>query len=885
MSTATEQGKQTEDQFRFIYGERPEEIGERELPEDSKVSSRVADFKQQYLETMRSMDMEFGYWYTRTWDELAGEPFMIRRGKALRKGFESLHPMIRPGELLPIGRSRYIRGASLNFWTNNRVVDTLEEDFKNFEENSEEANLVNVIFNATGGGNVTQSTGHVLSIAHSYGLRREEFPITKWMAQYWAKNSSVETCPVWAVHHPEYDKFNALKRAVMSHADMEFGARHGRNIVGFQIALQYGFLGMVDMALEEADACMREGDIEGFNFELAVAEVTQGIIAWVRNYGKEAARLATFEPNPQYKAELEMFADMFQWIAEKPARTFREAIEVCHIVHQGVMMEILGSGYSPGRMDQILYPYYLKDKAEGILTDEDVLEILEMQRIKYTEIEILTSVATKAALGGSTFNHIALGGLTPDGRSAENELSFLFLQAAIDCQTTQPTLSILYDGCLSERFLLKGIESTKTGSGMPAWINNRVGIEYCLQTFQDEGITMEDARSWALGGCLEAQPGAVINGRISGGSYSSTGVAFLNLPKILELVLFEGRDPRMGHQVMEPLKIETFEDIYEGYKKYLVEIQRLFCEMYNLRARAAHTIDSSVWYSAITADCIKNHRGMDQGGCRYNRTMTAWVCGWVNVVNSLASLKKNVFEEKNFTLDELKDAMLHNFGYVSALETGNFAMSSQVKCEENEEWDRIKSLCLAAPKFGNDDDYVDGIYTDLIEYWRDEVRKIKDFNGNYWTPDLLSVATHGALGQADIADPAGRLAGVTLADGSQSPNPGTDLNGPYAVLASGLKITHSDYMNTQLNMKLHPASVQGLEGSRKMLNLIRSYLDGGAMHVQFNVIDSRVLEDAQERPENYRDLLVRVAGFTQYWVELSKPIQDEIIVRTEYEEV
>lgn len=871
--------------MKFTYGERPEEIARREKP--TGMTPRVEQFLAEYYDTKRSMDMEFTYWYTRTFAALEGEKFIIRRAKALRAGYSSVHPMIRPGELLPMGKSRYVRGAALAMWTNNRLVDTLDDDFKKFEAEKEEANLEAVCYSATGGGNVTESVGHVLSIANSYGLRKEEYPIVKWMSQYWAKKATIDVCPVWANYHPEYQKFYKLKRSVMNHADVEFGVRHGRNTVGFQLALQYGFGGMIEQAKEEAKVCMEEGDVEGYTFELAIIEVLSGVQDWIRNYSKEAARLAAIEKNPQYKAELEQHAEGLAWIAEKPARTFREAIQTCHICHTAILMEILGSGFSPGRMDQILYPYYLKDKEEGRITDDEVLEIFMMQRIKYTEIELISSVATKAALGGSTFNHVAVGGLTPDGRAAENELSYLIIEAAMRCQTTQPTLSFFYDGKISEGLMLKAIESNKTGSGMPAWISNRCGIDYCMTTFAKEGITIEDARSFMLGGCLEVQPGAVINGRVSAGSYSSTGVAFLNLPKILEFVLFDGQDPRLGEQVMgaPTNSYDTFEGVYQQYKDYLYEIQKLYCEMYNIRASAAFQCDTPLFFSAITADCIKKHRSMDMGGCRYMRTVTAWVCGFVNVVNSLASIKKNVYDEKNFTMDELKDALLNNFGYVNAIETKNFAMTGQVKAVDNEAWDRIHYLCSAAPKFGNDDDYVDWFYTDLVEYWRDMVNTIKDMNGNYYVPDLLSVSTHGALGQADIADPAGRLAGVTLADGSQSPYPGTDLNGPYAVFGSALKINHADYMNTQLNMKIHPASVKGEQGSRKLLDLARRYLDGGAMHIQFNIVDSRLLEDAQANPQNYRDLLVRVAGFTQYWVEVAKPIQDEIIARTEYEEV
>ena len=237
------------------------------------------------------------------------------------------------------------------------------------------------------------------------------------------------------------------------------------------------------------------------------------------------------------------------------------------------------------------------------------------------------------------------------------------------------------------------------------------------------------------------------------------------------------------------------------------------------------------------------------------------------------------------THDELKDALLHNFGYVSALQTHNFSMMEQEKEVSNPDWERIYALCMRAPKYGNDDPYVDQIYVDVADCFVKSTEEITDVFGHKWCASMLSVGTHGPLGQADIASADGRLAGVTLADGGQSPYPGTDQNGPYAVLRSATVIDHTNYKNTQLNMKLHPASIKGLNGSIKMLDMIKAFMNNGGYHIQFNVVDSRMLKDAQANPDNYRDLLVRVAGFTQYWCEVSKPIQDELIARTEYEEV
>ena len=402
-----------------------------------------------------------------------------------------------------------------------------------------------------------------------------------------------------------------------------------------------------------------------------------------------------------------------------------------------------------------------------------------------------------------------------------------------------------------------------------------------------EGITLEDARAWSIGGCLEIQPGAVYDNKIGAGSYSSSGINFINVPKILELVLFDGVDPRTNVRVFPATgkKYETFDELMDTFKAYFGKVIQIFEETYNMKVSATFELDQPLLFSALSADCIEKGADIDHAGSRYNRCFTTWITGQVNTANSLASIKKNVFDDNAFTLDELKDVLLNNFGFISALDTGNFSMMEQTKKVSDPDWERIHALCMRAPKFGNDDAYVDDIYLQVADCFLESVEAITDVFGNKWCASMLSVGTHGPLGQADIASADGRLAGVTLADGGQSPYPGTDQNGPYAVLSSATVIDHTNFKNTQLNMKLHPASIKGNMGSAKMLDMIRSFMDNGGFHIQFNVVDSRMLKDAQDNPNNYRDLLVRVAGFTQYWCEVSKPIQDELIARTEYEEV
>ncbi|TDA65621.1 MAG: MFS transporter [Clostridia bacterium] len=867
----------------FQYGKVPKEVTDREIRKEP--SKRAKKLRDDYLNAKISLDIEFPYWYTRKWIEEEGQHPLIRRALALKCGFEHLTPMIRAGELLVMQKTRYIRGAFVMPWTANRYPLSIEERMEHEAEEASKMSLEEVVVLAKGGGNVTQSAGNVLSISGRFGIRREEFPMLVEVCRYWKNKSSEDTCFMWAAMHPKYDQYLNMKKAVLMHVDLEYSLRHGRNVVNYQLPLQIGFKGMIDACTEKINANIKEGNADKIAFWKATIIVIEGVQAWIRNYAKEAKRLAAKEKNVKQKQEFEEIAGRLEWIAENPPRTFIEALQLCWTCHIAVVNELQISGLSPGRLGQVLYPFWKQDIKEGRITREQTLEILECMRVKFTEIEIAQSVGTIGLTGGSTFNNLCIGGVNPDGTSAENELEELIIESAMTCATPQPTLTVLYDGKLSEKFLLKAIECNKIGTGYPAWVNNRVAMEYLMKTFKDEGITLEDARAWTIGGCLEIQPGALVNGRLGAGSYSSTGVGFINMPKVLELVLWDGVDPRTKVRVFPPhgSKLETYEELYRAWQQYFYEVVTVFEEMYNLKAAAMFNIDNPIFYSALMADCIEKGLDMDRGGCRYNRTLTTWITGQVNLANSLASIKKNVYEERNFTLDELKNALINNFGYRSALETSQFSLLDQKR--ETDEWARIHSLCVNAPKYGNDDPYVDEIYKDVIEYWRDVVPQVKDVFGRPWVPCQLSVASHGPLGQACIASADGRLAGLTLADAAQSPYPGTDLNGPYAVLNSAVIIDHSDYQNTQLNLKVHPSCIKGTQGSRKLLELIKAYMDKGGYHIQFNVVDTRMLRDAQDHPENYRDLLVRVAGFTAYWVELSKPIQDEIIARTEYGEI
>lgn len=405
-----------------------------------------------------------------------------------------------------------------------------------------------------------------------------------------------------------------------------------------------------------------------------------------------------------------------------------------------------------------------------------------------------------------------------------------------------------------------------------------------------------DARAWCLGGCLESDPGCFLpleyNGKvtmITGGTSPTcgTGIHFTGLPKVLELVLTNGVDKRTGKQVFPPhnKKLETFDELLDQRKEYLDISNRIVNKVNNIQMDVWRKYNMPAVNSLLKPDCFKKGQHIGNCGARYNACINFESCGTITFINSLASLKKNVYDTKKYTLEEMTDAMLHNFGFRTAYDTGVFSPDYRESTDDAQKYAAIFADCINAPKYGNADPYADQLLRDYHTYLLHYLPTLESFFGKPEYLCQISVSTHGPQGFITLATADGRLAGTTYSDGSISAAPGTDKNGVYALFESATVYDHSQNQNAQMNLKLHPSSVQGVQGTRKLLELVRTYMRKGGFHVQFNVVSSDTLKEAQKTPDQYRDLMVRVAGFTQYWCEIGKPIQDEVIYRTEYEEV
>jgi len=878
------------------YGKKPEgDILNRE--EKPAPTPRIALARQAYFDTKSSASVEFPYWYTRRWEELEGEVAIIRRAEALKAGFSHLTPTVFPGELLAMRKASYLRGSYPMPWLSEAFFLSKEDDLYKEAQKAGKASADEVTTMGQGGGNVTQSVGNVISIAGKFGLRKEEMPVLIKTAKKWFNKSVDDVGHKYEQLVPQYSTKEEIMRAVICMFDSGYTLPQGREVMNYYYPLQYGIEGIKRICLEKRDQSAGYPGMDRLYFYQAVSTMLEGLQTWILNYAAEARFMASLEAEAQQKEEYLDIAERLEWLSENKPRGFHDALQLVWIFHVAVLNEDAISGLSPGRLGQVLYPYWKQDTDKGILSRARSIELLECMRMKFTELDCFASMGVVGGvLSGNTFNNLCIGGLDKQGESAANELEMLILESAMSCDTPQPTLSLLFDEKLPEEFLLKGIACTKIGTGYPAWVNNRVAMEFLLNNFGQEGMQPEEARAWAIGGCLETSAGSwmplEIDGTthyIPGGSAPATsvGVHFISLPKVLEAVLFDGLDQRTGRRVYPAhgSKLESYDEIWRIFKTYFSLTVEVLTLTNNIQHDIWGKVSPSIINSMLKPDCLEVGKDISNQGCRYNRTFNVEICGGVNLVNSLASIRKNVFEDKKMSLTELKAGLAANFGYISALETGAYSLIEQQKTTTYLDWLRIHKLCLDAPKFGNDDAYVDSIFKEWQQWFSTMCENYRSLYDKPMYSCQISVSTHAPMGAVTIATPDGRLCGTTFADGSVSAYPGSDKNGPYALFNSATCYNHALSQNSQLNMKIHPSVVGGREGSRKFLEMIKAYLRKGAFHAQFNVVDSRMLKDAQKNPDNYRGLMVRVAGFTQYWVELGKQIQDEVIARTEYEQL
>ena len=628
----------------------------------------------------------------------------------------------------------------------------------------------------------------------------------------------------------------------------------------YEKVLKRGFKGIKEEALAKLAALDPFSPVDNMEkkpFLEAMVVACDAITIWAKRHAFMAGEMAKIEKNPKRKIELQEIADRCAWVPENPARNFREAVQSQWFVQMFSRMEQkTGTIISNGRMDQYFYPFYKKDIEEGRLTDEETLEIMECMWVSMAQFIDLYISPTGGAFneGYAHWEAVTIGGQTPDGRDATNELSYLFLQSKREFPLHYPDLAARIHGRAPARFLYEVAETIKEGSGFPKLINDEEVVPLLLA----KGACFEDAYDYAVSGCAEC--------RMPNRDTYTSPCAYINFPAALEMTMYNGKMRLHGDEVIslqtgDPRNFKTWEEFWNSYmKQHLNFLKHAFIQQHiiiNLRSKHFAWPLGSALHDLCMENCKDIHQPVIEGGIDlgYFEFM-----GYGTVVDSLAVIKKLVYEDKKISMDDLIKAMEANF----------------------EGKEAIRQMVMNAPKFGNNDEYADAIAKQLDRECLQFTKKYSKELGVHLDLRLVPFTSHVPFGKVVSASPNGRKAYSPLADGS-SASQGADVNGPTAVLISNYATKNYDFRERAarlLNIKLTPACVAGDEGTEKLVSFIKTWSDLRLWHLQFNVINKETLVAAKKDPEKYRGLIVRIAGYSAYFTDLSPDLQDDLIART-----
>ncbi len=575
------------------------------------------------------------------------------------------------------------------------------------------------------------------------------------------------------------------------------------------------------------------------------------VVAFSHRYAAKANQMAKIESNPERKAELAKIAENCLRVPEKPASTFYEALQSFWFLQLLPQIYDNGVSISPGRFDQYMYPYYSADITAGRLSKIQAQELIEALWVKFTEpIKIYRAADAAFHAGYPMGQNLCVGGIGPDGMDAANDLSYRCLEAHSHMLLMQPNFTARLHLTTPHEFLMKVCEAIKLGNGMPQITNDEVVIP----ALTGIGISLGEARDYVPIGCVETAPPNVW-GRLNGG--------YLNLAKIVELAMSNGvcriSGQQVGPKTGNPREFKGFEEIVTAFRKQIEYAIEKLVTWDNLIDRAHAEYMPTPFTSVMVGDCILNGRDVTEGGARYNYTAPYGV-GIANAANSIFAVKKLVFDDKLLSMDELVEALEKDY-------------------DGREDLRQI--LINKVPKYGNDIHEVDLMAKLVADLFFDSMKGYETYRGGPFVGSFIPVASYVALGMSTGATPDGRKAGEPLADGI-SPTAGTDHSGPTAVFKSVCIIDHRRIPNGVIfNQKISPAVFSTADGMQKFAELIKTYVNLGGCHVQFNIVSADVLKDAQKKPEEHRGLVVRVAGYSAFFNEIHRDVQDSIIARTE----
>jgi formate C-acetyltransferase len=579
----------------------------------------------------------------------------------------------------------------------------------------------------------------------------------------------------------------------------------------------------------------------------------EALITYAHRMADEAERMAANCKDTKRKQELMTIAENCRVVPENPPKTFWQAVQSVWFVHVYFHIEVCTTACGFGRFDQYMWPFYKKDVIdEKNITREQALELVECMYLKASEVyEVRDNWYATSFAGYPMWQILVVGGQTPDGKDATNDLSYLCMEAADDLKTTQPTMALRVWEGTPEKLIRFGCKMIQEGQANPGFFNDDVAIEIA----KAKGGTLEEARDWTIVGCIQPGPGG-------GGTDGSPDAGYVNMGKMLEFVLHNGVDPAtgklMGLQTGDPRDFKNIEEFKDALKKQIIHHYSLIRTGYNLMQSIHMNRYPVIFASMVTKGCVESGKSVQHGGAKYS-TCGLYVTGAANLADSIVAVEKCVFEDHDLTMDELIHACDTNF----------------------EGQERIRQLLLNKPeKYGNNQPHVDAIYREMMHYIANTVQEWTDARGGHYAFGIDSQTMNLSHGLVTGALPDGRKAGEPLCDAS-SPMMGRDRNGPTATVKSVASMVDGELHEGALyNLRFDPKGVQGETGLKIIEGVIKTYFEDGGQHIQINVVDNETLLKAQENPENYKGLMVRVAGYMAYFTELDKSAQDTIIRRT-----
>ena len=791
-----------------------------------QLTPRMAAFRTELIQAKPQVCVERAMITTKVYKENADQPLALRRAIMLREVLAGMTIFIEDKTLIAGNQASTNRSAPIfPEYAMTWVIDELDQ----FEKRD----------------------GDVFTISEE---NKEKL---RSIAPFWEHNTLLDRgLAAFPPHSRLYYDLGIIK----SEGNITSGDAHCA--VDYGAMLSKGLKDYERRAREKLDALDLTDyrNIHKSYFYRAVLIVTEAVKAFAERFAALAEQQAAAAA-PERAAELLEMARILRKVPYEPVESFREAVQALWLVHLVLQIESNGHSLSYGRMDQYLNPYYEKDLAAGTITEAQALELMCNLWLKtYTINKIRSWSHTQFSAGSPLYQNVTVGGQTAEGKDAVNSMSWLILRSVALCHLTQPNLTVRYHHGLSDAFMQECVEVIRCGFGMPAFNNDEV----IIPSFIQKGVAPEDAYNYSAIGCVEtAVPGKW--------GYRCTGMSFLNFPKALLIAMNDGVDPASGTKLCEGIghfaAFTSFEQVLACWDKVIREMCRQ-CTIIDATCDMVLEQDTAdILCSALTEDCIERGLNMKEGGTVYDFISDLQV-GIANLADSLAAIKKVCFEDKTASPAELWEALRANF--------------------EGPEGERIRRLLTEAPKYGNDDDYVDSLVVDAYNVYIDEMKKYHNTRygrgpiGGIYYAGTSSISANVPQGAGTLATPDGRKAGEPLAEGC-SPSHAADKYGPTAVFKSVSKLPTEEITGgVLLNQKVTPQMLEKEENRTKLILLLRTFFNRlHGYHVQFNVVSRETLLDAQLHPEDHKDLIVRVAGYSAFFNVLSRKTQDDIIARTE----